>query len=260
MTVAQSTAVSVVIPTLNEEAALPRLLGDLVTQTEPPGEIVLVDGVSDDATRDVFAAFVANHPSIRWRMIEGPRDVGSQRNLGARHAAGELLCFVDADTRLPEEFLARTRAHAARSSAALWCPRFVPESSRPRYRLLYALFNALFWLSSFWLKPAGGGMCIVARRGVFDRHRFVEREYFEDLRLIAEVGRTEGYGILPATAIVSVRRYEHDGFWPTLGTYAALSLRFVLGRDLSAVSYDFALREGGGARRLPADSPRPSQA
>jgi len=253
------TTVSVVIPTLNEEDALPRLLEDLVAQSERPDEVILVDGASDDATRDVFAAYVGRHPAIRWRMVEGPRDVGTQRNLGARHADGDLLCFIDADTRLPPSFIATARAHADGSPDALWCPRFRPESPRLRYRLLYALFNALFWLSTFWSKPSGGGMCIVARRRVLEAHRFPEREHFEDLRFITEAGRALGYGILPATATVSVRRYEHDGYLATLGTYASLSLRFVLGRDLAAVPYDFALREGDAPPRL-APAARPSQA
>ena len=45
--------ISIVIPTLNEEKALPNLLGDLSRQTSDNFEIIVSDGNSDDKTLEI---------------------------------------------------------------------------------------------------------------------------------------------------------------------------------------------------------------
>ena len=87
--------ISVIIPALNEERALPRTLAHLFAQ---PGrcEVILVDGGSRDRTRAVADAWPGVH------VTSAPRGRASQLNAGARLASGEWLLFLHADTLLPD--------------------------------------------------------------------------------------------------------------------------------------------------------------
>ena len=84
---------SVIIPTLNEAEALPRLLTDLSEQQDLTMEIIVVDGGSTDATRDVPARFCAG-------LVTSEAGRGLQMNAGAARAGQELLLFLHADSRL----------------------------------------------------------------------------------------------------------------------------------------------------------------
>jgi len=69
--------ISVIIPTLNEEKALPATLASLIGQTWLK-EICIVDGGSDDATLSVIGNFSSQLPQLK--IISAPRGRGSQMN------------------------------------------------------------------------------------------------------------------------------------------------------------------------------------
>lgn len=81
--------ISVIVPTLNEEANLPVTLRQLAEHSDV--ELLVVDGGSTDRTREIaqqFTSFVFLSRTGR----------AAQMNLGARHATGDILLFLHADT------------------------------------------------------------------------------------------------------------------------------------------------------------------
>lgn len=91
--------VSIVIPTLNETVALARTLRCLQALDPPAWEIWVVDGGSQDNTVEIAeAAGVAVVTSQTGRSI--------QMNRGAEQATGEIVCFVHADTVVPDDLVA----------------------------------------------------------------------------------------------------------------------------------------------------------
>jgi glycosyltransferase involved in cell wall biosynthesis len=89
---------SVIIPTLNEERHVGALLSDVASQTRMPDEVLVVDAGSEDNTVAVARRFAFA------RLLDGERPVACGRNLGGRSARGDVLVFLDSDTRLPERF------------------------------------------------------------------------------------------------------------------------------------------------------------
>lgn len=88
---------SIVIPARNEERNLPRLLGSIVASSLAPAEVLVVDDGSTDSTAAVARALGATVLSA------APLPAGWNGKTwacyqGARHATGELLLFLDADT------------------------------------------------------------------------------------------------------------------------------------------------------------------
>src|SRR5258708_7073741 len=100
---------TVVIPTLNEATALPRLLAGLSRQEGIRLEVRVADGGSTDAT--VEAARVAGAT-----VVTAPRGRGAQMNAAARDAQGEFLLFLHADSAVDSPTLLRDALGALQSA------------------------------------------------------------------------------------------------------------------------------------------------
>lgn len=98
-------AVSVVIPTLNEEAVIARCLESLAGQTLPGDafEVILVDNGSQDRTVAIARGFQG---TMRLRCLDREGvPVSALRNFGATVARGRFLAFLDADCIAPRDWL-----------------------------------------------------------------------------------------------------------------------------------------------------------
>ena len=89
--------ISIIIPTLNEEDCLVRLLDSLKKQNLKDYEIIIADAGSIDKTIEVAKNYDC-------KIVPGGMPARG-RNEGAKLAQGELLLFLDADIILPEDFL-----------------------------------------------------------------------------------------------------------------------------------------------------------
>ncbi len=92
--------VSIVIPTLNEAECLGRTLRQLSILNPPAWEVLVVDGGSEDET-----VTIANEAQVRVIDSQG-RGRSVQMNQGAEAATGEILCFLHADTSVPDDLVA----------------------------------------------------------------------------------------------------------------------------------------------------------
>jgi rSAM/selenodomain-associated transferase 2 len=82
--------VSIIVPTLNEEALIRDFLGYLLTSF-PEAEIIVADGGSEDETVSLAEGMV--------RVVHSRRGRGTQMNTGADAATSEILWFLHADCR-----------------------------------------------------------------------------------------------------------------------------------------------------------------
>ena len=88
---------SFIVPAYNEELELPSTLSAIhaaAAANSEPYEIIVVNDGSTDATAAVAATAGARVVTIHRRQI------AAARNAGAREARGDILFFVDADTRI----------------------------------------------------------------------------------------------------------------------------------------------------------------
>jgi len=92
--------VSIVIPTLNEAGCLGRTLRQLSLLDPPAWEVLVVDGGSEDETVTIAQAAGAQV------IISGQRGRSAQMNQGAEASTGEILCFLHADTSVPDDLVA----------------------------------------------------------------------------------------------------------------------------------------------------------
>ena len=110
--------VSVVVPARDEQAALARTLPALVAALGPGDELLVVDDASGDATAEVARAHGARVVPA-GPLPEGWLGKPNACSVGAAHAHGEVLVFVDADTRLSAGALAALARRVGREPGLL---------------------------------------------------------------------------------------------------------------------------------------------
>lgn len=93
---------SVIVPVRNGSLHLPRCLDALGRSDYLNFEVIVVDDCSTDNTPQIASRYGA-------RCLQTPRTLGpaGARNLGAQHAGGEILLFVDSDVVVPPQILSR---------------------------------------------------------------------------------------------------------------------------------------------------------
>lgn len=91
--------VSIVIPTLNEASCLERTLRCLKLLEPPAWEILVVDGGSRDQS-----VAIARQAGVKVLLCD-TCGRSRQMNYGAKSATGEILCFLHADTLVPDDLI-----------------------------------------------------------------------------------------------------------------------------------------------------------
>ena len=211
--------ISLIVPAYNEERYLPRLLDSVeaavvASQLQPGNlEIVVADNGSTDAT-----AAIAGGRGCRV-VASAPRSIGATRNAGARAARGDVLAFVDADSRIhPATFGEITRL--------LGSPRVVGGTTgvtMDRWSLgiaaTYAVLVPLVWLTGF---DTGVVFCrradFEAVGGYDERIRFGEDVAF--LLALWRLGRRTRRRLVRARrakAVASARKFDEHGDWHYFG-------------------------------------------
>ncbi len=89
----RSISISVIIPSYNRAAYLPRALDSVLAQTYSCDECIVVDDGSTDNTKHVLI----NYPTIKSLSHPTRRGVSAARNFGLAHAKGEWIGFLDSD-------------------------------------------------------------------------------------------------------------------------------------------------------------------
>ncbi len=163
---------SFVVPAYNEEAYLPACLQSILKQTRDCGvatEIVVVNNASYDRTREIALSF----PEVR--LVDEPRKgLTHARQAGFDACTGELIANVDADSRLPEGWVAQVLQTFARTPALLAVSGpLVYYDLSPRQSMCVRVFYFLAWttyvLNRYVLRVGSmvqGGNFVVAREGL----------------------------------------------------------------------------------------------
>jgi glycosyltransferase involved in cell wall biosynthesis len=104
--------VSIVIPVRDEERFIEACLESVLAQDYPADrvEILLVDGMSTDRTRELAAAVLADRTTDgRARILDNPRCIApTAMNIGISAATGDVVVRADGHTVLPPDYVRRS--------------------------------------------------------------------------------------------------------------------------------------------------------
>jgi len=137
--------VSVVIPARNEQKWIRGCLISILDNDYPHDrlEILVIDGVSEDRTRETVEDFRLKYPFIR--ILENPRQIiPAALNIGIREARGEIIVRMDAHTTYSKDFIRRAVETLESSGAAMVGAMQPPSGDTPVTRGIAAATNSPF--------------------------------------------------------------------------------------------------------------------
>ncbi|MBN2884454.1 glycosyltransferase [Patescibacteria group bacterium] len=198
---------SIIIPTLNEEKYLPKLLQDIKKQNFSDYEIIVSDGSSQDKTKEIALTegciFISDEKKSPAR----------QRNNGANVAKGDTLLFLDADTELPNNSLEKMYFEFKQRNLSVAGFYLNFNSKKFIYRLFEFFYHGTCWLGQYFF-PASVGVGILASKikhnqiKGFDESIFIAEDY-DYINRLAKLGR---YRMIKSSFLYfSVRRLEKEG-------------------------------------------------
>ncbi|KKP48350.1 MAG: hypothetical protein UR39_C0001G0145 [Candidatus Woesebacteria bacterium GW2011_GWA1_33_30] len=98
--------ISVIIPTYNEEDVISDCLLSLSKQSFKDFEVIVVDDGSVDNSKIKIQNSKIQFKNLKLILLgQDHKGAGNARNLGAKHANGDILVFVDADMTFDKNFI-----------------------------------------------------------------------------------------------------------------------------------------------------------
>lgn len=212
---------SIIIPTLNEEAVLEGTLKALGQLRAVPCEIIVSDGHSTDHTVEIaksYANIVVEHDGkTRQNISQG-------RNAGAAKAKGEFVVFMDADSRIenPDAFFLEALKEFNKNPEVLAITvklKVYPDKETIADKIIFALLNFnLRVKNNFFHIGDSTGEIQMIRKSAFDslrgfREDLITREDADMFWRLSQMGRTKFY---PELTVFHSGRRAHTVGWPRL--------------------------------------------
>lgn len=221
---------SIVIPTLNEERFLPLILSDLKRQREQNFEIIIVDGTSEDKTKQIAKEF-SEDLILTFTQVK-KRNVSYQRNLGAQKAKGGYLIFLDADSRISSSFTKKLYVYIFRTKGLVFLPAIAPEEVNSQTKVVFNFTNFIVEMSQGIGRPFSSGGSMVFERNFFGLvGGFPEDVYMSEDHQIIQ--RAYKYGVKARfmrniKVKMSMRRMKKEGELKVLYKYLLTAAQFLI--------------------------------
>ena len=196
--------ISVIIPVLNEEKALPATLQRLFS-LDGDFEVIVVDGGSRDNTLQLLKQ------DKRIKLFTSEPGRARQMNYGADKARGEWLLFLHADTLLPPDALTDLQALPGTVQAGGFRHRF--SGSRTGLGLVS-------WLHNFRCRCTRvfyGDQAMFIRVALFtELGGFPDEPVLEDLLFSERVADVTTPHTMDSHVVTDSRKFEQEGVWLSL--------------------------------------------
>lgn len=198
--------ISVIIPTLNEASSIQPLLKSLQsTDVEIPIEIIVVDGGSRDQTVELSKAMGVT-------VLQTAAGRAVQMNAGAQIAQGEVLLFLHADTRLPQDFSGLIRQTLAQANVVAGAFELRIEGQTAGLRWIE---QGVKWRSRHLQLPYGDQALFLKADTFREVGGFAELPIMEDFEFVRRLQTYGKIAIAPAAVVTSGRRWQKFGVLQT---------------------------------------------
>lgn len=189
--------ISVIIPTLNEEAHIEKT----ILSANAADEIIVVDAGSCDATVSIAEKLGAN-------VVKSEKGRGVQLDVGAQNATGDVFLFLHADTILPDGWMQAIKQVLTDDSIVGGAFLLGIDSSKPILKFINLAAN----LRAMYLGLIYGDQTIFVRRKVFFKmNGFKGLPIMEDVDFIRRLKKYGKIKLIDKKVLTSCRRWEKGG-------------------------------------------------
>ena len=197
--------ISIIIPALNEEKYLPKLLNCIKKQTYKNYEIIVADAESKDKTVQIAKKY-------KCKIAKGGMPAVG-RNNGAKTAKGDVFLFLDADVKFDKNFLKNAIEEFNSRKLDIAGCYIRPLGNNFIDRIFFEIFNLWTAITQFFY-PNASGSGIFCKRWLHKKvNGFDETiKLSEDMDYAKRCGKYGKFRILSsARSYVEMRRFEKEG-------------------------------------------------
>ena len=238
---------SIVIPTLNEEKYLPKLLESFVNQTDKDFEVIIADTHSDDKTLEKANEY---NDKLNLRIIQAERkNVAHQRNAGGRAAKGDAIVFLDADYIVKKDFVDKAKQNFMQSDINLIIPFSYPITKNPFWLVYFIIQNYICMISGILGRPFGVASAAVIQKQAFLKNNYNEDVYVFEDQYFFKTAKDNNLKIKDASNLntyFSLRRIKEDGVWGYFYFNLYATLYYIFKGPIYKKFYNY--RMGGGVK------------
>ena len=237
---------SIVIPALNEGKFIGNLLNDVLNNTYKDYEIIVSDSGSEDNTKEIVKEFAAKNPDIT--LVSAGKGAATARNSGAKQAQGEYILFLDADQRIPEDFIEKSIEEMKRRGLEIGGHYSKPTGDKFIDKVFWFVCNNLLFRPAQYAYPsANTGSGLIVKRSLhetikgFDEEIHVTHDH-DYVRRVSKVGK---FRMLKSTkSSFNMRRFDEEGRTKIYIKYVLLMFYHLLHSKKTPFNYEF-----GGHRK-----------
>ncbi len=228
---------SFIIPTLNEENNIARLLEKLKPQLRKEDEVIVVDSHSKDKTAEVARSFGA------LVLIQPKAGIGLAKTAGAKEAKNDILIFMDADSVPSVDFAERIRNHFKDPETIAVGGLGLYDSDSLVSEYTYNTFAQLVFQTAKMAHKVTGKYWFAANNCAFRKSVFMsvggyQSVICEDTDLTRRLPPSKNVKYDGKLRLyLSDRRFREDGFLETLWLWGKGNVAAGLGKGKSTVGY-----------------------
>ena len=212
--------ISIIIPILNEEATIGRLLQHLIENSslENISEIIVVDGGSTDGSKGIIQNIMSDRAQSRSIylstaleetkiiLLNSEKGRAKQMNLGAKSSTGNMLYFLHADSFPPKNF-DQLIINEVQKGHIAGCFKMKFDSNHWWLKLAS-------WLTQFsWRACRGGDQSQFITKDLFNKIGGFDERFtvYEDNDLINKLYEMNQFVVIQEWITTSARRYNTNG-------------------------------------------------